>query len=93
MRSIQIFISIWIVNSKGCPVGFIVSFVIWKYDYLKPVGVAKSTPRDLAGSDCLSDARLNVCFCFRRADCLRGKMCSVTDRPFGDGSLMYTFLF
>ena len=54
---------------------------------MKPMGVDRSTPTDLAGSDWLSDARFIECFCFRWADCLRGKMCSVTDRPFGDGSL------
>ena len=40
-----------------------------------------STPTDLSGSDWLSDARFNECFCCRRADCLRGKMCSVADKP------------
>ena len=54
---------------------------------LKPVGVDGSTPTDLGGLDWLSDAKFNEFFCCRRADCLRGKMCFVADRPFGVGLL------
>ena len=51
---------------------------------LKPVGDDRTTSTDLGGSNWLSDARFNKCFCCKQADCLRGKMFSVAGRPFDD---------